>query len=265
MTRNGRPEVDAEDYFGNQNKKLALADRRPVIRRASDLVGPGISEAAVQVTDYNNALATYNGYYSSLAGAANAPNVEETFVGYTVMDADLGGVQVLYGMQSRVEFRRRFTRNPMDPSSIVFGAWTFDERIPAHFQSSTPGASVTIPSGSTEALTAPTGSLSPTPGFPASFSVAGAQVRVLRQGIYSGSIRVFCLSPPVSITLSLPTSSGGADTIVSESAHLYTTIPFSFRVDHGAGAVVVSVRQSSGSTSAAVWDSIRITRLGDAI
>lgn len=264
MTRNGRPEVDAEDYFGNQQKKLALADRRPVIRRASDLVGPGIGESAVQVTNFNNALATYNGYYSSLVGAENAPNTNENFIGYTVMDSELGGVQVLYGVQSQVEYRRRFTRNPMDAGSIVFGGWLFDERIPAHFQSSAAGASVPLPSGSEESLVAPTGALSPTPGFPAAFSVVGSEVRVLRQGIYSGTVRVFVLTPPGSITLSLP-STGGPDTIVTESAFLYTTIPFSFRAVNGAGAVSVLAKQSSGTSSAGLWDSIRITRHGDAI
>lgn len=264
MTRNGRPEVDAEDYFGNQQKKLALADRRPVIRRASDLVGPGIGESAVRVTNFNNALATYNGYYSSLVGAKNAPNTNENFIGYTVMDSELGGVQVLYGMQSRVEYRRRFTRNPMDAGSIVFDGWLFDERIPAHFQSSVEGASVPLPSGSLESLVAPTGALSPTPGFPATFSVVGAQVRVLRQGIYSGTVRVFALPEPASIALSLP-SSGTPDSFFTESTSLYTTIPFSFRVENGSGAVSVRARQSSGSTTAGIWDSIRITRHGDAI
>lgn len=37
MGSNWRTEVDAEDYFGHQKKKLDIADRRPLIRRGSGL------------------------------------------------------------------------------------------------------------------------------------------------------------------------------------------------------------------------------------
>lgn len=128
--QNWRPEVDAADYFGNQRKQLQVADRRPVIRKASDLVGPGIGASATRITDFNDLLATYNGYYSALAGARNAPNSREAFVGHTVMDDTLGGRQVFTGMSSRSEYARTFIRNPGDAEVILWGDWaTTDEAM----------------------------------------------------------------------------------------------------------------------------------------
>lgn len=120
---NWRTDVDSTDYFQRQKKALAVADRRPVIRRASDLVGPGIAATAIKITDFNDQLATYNGYYSALAGASNAPNGDEAFVGMTVMDDFLGGRQVYTGLSSDTEYTRLFLRNPGDPSSITWGDW----------------------------------------------------------------------------------------------------------------------------------------------
>lgn len=131
MSDNWRQEVDAEDYFGHQKKKLSVADRRPVIRRASDLVGPGIGASATRITDFNDLLATYNGYYSATPGARHAPNDAEAFVGHVVMDDTLGGRQVFTGLTSRSEYARVFVRNPGDPTNpdtILWGDWsTADE------------------------------------------------------------------------------------------------------------------------------------------
>lgn len=130
--QNWRVEDSAETYFGHQKKTLAVADRRPVIRRASDIVGPGINAMATRITDYNDILATYNGYYSSEAGASNAPNSDEAFVGITVMDSALGGYQQFTGLDTGTEYRRIFTRNPSDPDMIFWGAWvvTWEEPAP---------------------------------------------------------------------------------------------------------------------------------------
>lgn len=35
-----RIDSNAEIYFGHQQKKVNVADRRPVIRKAADIVGP---------------------------------------------------------------------------------------------------------------------------------------------------------------------------------------------------------------------------------
>lgn len=123
MSQNWRNEVNAADHFLHQKKRVELEARRPVIKRASDLVGPGIGASAVRITNFNDLLATYNGYYGSAPGAANAPEATDSYVGITVMDDILGGTQVFTGMVSGNEFKRIFRRNPSDPSSVSFTAW----------------------------------------------------------------------------------------------------------------------------------------------
>lgn len=121
--QNWRTEVNAGDYFGNQRKKLQFADRRPVIRRPSDLVGPGIADTAVRLDDYNDLLATYNGFFSSAISALNAPNSTDAFVGTVVSDSLLGGVQRFTSLASSVTYTRTFNRSPLDPATIYWGAW----------------------------------------------------------------------------------------------------------------------------------------------
>lgn len=126
MTQNWRVPTDAEDYFLQRQKQLNIADRRPVIRRAGDLVGPGIGSGATRIIDFNDVLAMFNGFYSAAAGAYNAPpapGAAQAFVGFVVSDASLGGVQEFYGLRDGILRRRVFTRSPADATSITWGEW----------------------------------------------------------------------------------------------------------------------------------------------
>lgn len=123
MTQNWRVETNAEDYLGHQKKQLQVADRRPVMRRASDLVGPGIAQTAVRITDFNDLLAQFNGFFSAGGDASNAPPVDQNYVGTVISDAEFGGVQQFFGMEDGELYRRIFTRNPGDASSISWGTW----------------------------------------------------------------------------------------------------------------------------------------------
>lgn len=119
--QNWRPELDAGDYFSNQKKKAELADRRPVIRRAGDLVGPGLNMMATPISDFNDPLAQYNGFFSALSGAANAPT-SGNFTGVVVSDATQGGTQTFTRADGEV-FVRTFSRAPEDASHITWGIW----------------------------------------------------------------------------------------------------------------------------------------------
>lgn len=121
--RNGRPTTDASVYFGSQKKQLTVADRRPVIRRASDLVGPGISVYAIPVTDFNNLLATFNGFYSSDGTALNSPVNGEQFIGTVASDETMGGVQTLTSLTTESVWQRVFRRAPGDAETISWGTW----------------------------------------------------------------------------------------------------------------------------------------------
>jgi hypothetical protein len=121
--QNWRTEVDASDYFGNQKKILAFNDRKPLIRRASDLVGPGIAATCVRLTDYNDLLATYNGFFSSAPGANEAPEATDAYVGTVSGDAELGGVQTFTSLDTEIRYQRVFRRNPSDAATIYWGDW----------------------------------------------------------------------------------------------------------------------------------------------
>jgi len=121
---NWRIETNSEDYFGQQKKKAQVADRRPVIRKASDLVGPGIGASAVRLTDLNDVVATYNGYFSAGLGADNSPDpTADALVGWVTTDSEFGGGQFFMRLSDGVVFTRTFLRAPWSPSSIIWGTW----------------------------------------------------------------------------------------------------------------------------------------------
>lgn len=123
MSQNWRDSKEIEDYLLHQQKQQDLNNRRPVIRRAADLVGPGIAATAVRVTNFNDLLAQYDGFFSAAPGALNAPDSEQGFIGFIASDAELGGVQILFGLTDQMMYRRVFTRNAADPDFIAWGAW----------------------------------------------------------------------------------------------------------------------------------------------
>jgi hypothetical protein len=266
-----RPENDAFDYFNNQNKKLALADRRPVIRRASDLVGPGIADSAVRITDFNNMLATFNGYYSAAAGATNAPNDTGEFVGTVVMDAEFGGRQVFTDMDEGSEYTRVFQRAPADPETITWGAWRRRWRA-------TPTALGYLGSVNTPVAS---GGIGGTPLFApdittgqaaddlysTDYAGGGRTFDIAEQGVYTGNVTV--LGPPsvtVYLSVNLPSLAGSSPIDQSGVLDNYLRIPF---VCVNRSLVPVSITidafQASGSTQNIRWTDIQITRVGDAI
>lgn len=123
MSENWRTEIDAQDFFGNQKKRSAIEQRRPLLRQASDFVGPGIGVSSTRITNFNDILALCNGYFSCVAGTTNAPTSTQAFTGYVIMDAEFGGQQVFRGMTTGTQYVRIARRNPSDPDSITWGAW----------------------------------------------------------------------------------------------------------------------------------------------
>lgn len=124
MTQNWRTRVNAQDHFGQEKRRAEIEQRRPALRSPRDLgLGPGIGASAVKVTNWNDLLAQYDGYFSSEVGAFGAPNDTEAFVGLTINDSTLGGVQEATGVVSGNHYRRVFRRNPSDARSVSFAAW----------------------------------------------------------------------------------------------------------------------------------------------
>jgi hypothetical protein len=117
--------IDAEDYLLSQKKQNQMTDRRPVIRKSSDLagMGPAINAGATLLADFNDPLATYNGFFSAEVDALNAPNDDERFIGFVTQDNTFGGKQTFTGLTSAIQYTRIFLRDVLDASHAVFGDW----------------------------------------------------------------------------------------------------------------------------------------------
>lgn len=275
--QNWRPEIGAEEFFGHQNKKLQVADRRPVIRNAADLVGPGIGAYARRITDYNAPLATLNGYFSSnraINGPSPLPSGENAgfdvnhYVGFTVSDSELGGVQVITDLETRREYRRVFRRLATDSQTIAWSPWE---------SPSNPVASAEAGEGP---LVTPT--LSGIEAVPGALSVSGPDetfsqspdgtVEVTRPGVYSGVFRLLNgLYNQVPLTAWLehpsdggPPSSTGTSTQMLEPPAV-TLIPFMFRkTGSGSSPVSVMIQAPETVSNRPKVMGLQIMRVGDA-
>ncbi len=258
-----RTDVDAGDYFLHQKKTVELADRRPVIRRSADLVGPGIGAAAVRITDFNDLLATFNGYYSSAPGASNAPNSTEAFVGYVLSDAVLGGRQVFTGLSSGTEYSRTFNRSPTDPETVGWTNWT-GQRIPAtveaYYQIETRGAH-----NSAVMLTPP--ALIRVVGGNDVYERSEAGIRIRRQGVYTGMIQVGddVGATTANLWVYRPTGEVTSD-IYHHQVPIGPTfhIPFTVIVTNDQQAFSVMAQNTSGAERG-MWWRFTCTRVGDAV
>jgi len=66
----GRQLIDTDDWMRRIEKRLMHEERRPQIRTASDLMGPGLGPKAVQLFDWNDDITLFNGFFWSEPGPA---------------------------------------------------------------------------------------------------------------------------------------------------------------------------------------------------
>lgn len=85
-----------DDWMRAQEKRIMHEERRPRITQASDLLGPGFASFAVEIADWNVESATYNGFFYSPPGAANAPEALSSFLGLSIMSAAGHGQQIVW-------------------------------------------------------------------------------------------------------------------------------------------------------------------------
>lgn len=261
--QNWRTDVTAGDYFLHQKKQSEIERRRPTIRAASDLVGPGIGANAVRLDDFNDLLATFNGYYSSAAGAAHAPTSAEAFVGHVVSDATLGGRQEFTGLTTGVEYTRTFTRSPIDPEALAWGDWTERRRVLSTTWTVGDNDTDVLP-GNDAVLEAP--SLSSV-GEPGVYERSDTAIAIRKPGIYTGSVQVGDRVGSTIATISFYQPQGE---FTEPSTHLTVPlaqtfyIPFTVAALDGNQAFYVAVQHSASDTRA-LWWRFNCTRVGDAV
>lgn len=270
--QNWRTPVDAEDYFTSQQKKLNIADRRPVIRRPSDLVGPGIAADAVRITDWNDALATFNGFFSSAAGALNAPDLvrpaadRSAVMGWVTGDPELGGIQEVRLLRDGLNFTRTFTRNPNDPSIITWSTWMSQSWYQASARNNG-NRETLVPQNSLTVLNPPALTIG-TPWYQSTVftRTENVGINILRYGSYSGHVYLRLQSSTAlidRITLNYPISTGSESmTLYNVPANNGVIIPFNFYTNAGGGSIQVSVLQTASSTALRMlWDVVSVYRV----
>lgn len=263
---NWRTVTNGGDYLLHQKKSLAMADRRPVIRTPSDLVGPGINSNAVRLDDYNDLLATFNGYYASVPGASNAPDAylpeedRESFVGVVISDAELGGRQVFTGLTSGIEYSRTFNRSPTDPETLGWTSWS-GQRIPATVDGNA-SVETAVTSSWDTVLVPPTLSAI----GPDVYERNDAGILIRKQGVYTGVVQVGSTTP-VTATVVVARPNGGTTLSISQDnvpLGQSFIVPFTAWCTDDQQGVQVRVIQTSGASHQCWWR-FTCTRVGDAV
>jgi hypothetical protein len=101
--------VGAEDWMREVEKRILHEERRPNIRTASDIMGPGLGPYSVLINDWNAAETAFNGMFHSDPNALNSPRVDGYWMGTSQATPDG------YGLQKVTEYR--------DEASWPGGTW----------------------------------------------------------------------------------------------------------------------------------------------
>lgn len=269
MSNDWRIDVTAVDYLTGQNKKVATEERRPTIRKASDLVGPGIASTAVRITDFNDLLATFNGYYSAAAGADYAPNTTDSFIGSVIADDLLGGVQTFTSLETGVQYDRTFLRSPGDEASIAWGLWRspVDALPTVYSETALVASSQTVsdlPTGTTNGFVMSMPKLTVTD--PDTFAPSTHLLGISRPGIYSGYLWARTTEDFTLTNVQVQFPNGAAqttDVMQNVPGLAGIQIPLNFYASNGLGSVRVSAKQVTGSTKHFEFKRLHLTRLGD--
>lgn len=115
---------DAGDWMRQQEKRVAHEARRPSVKRASDLLGPGLGPFAVEVSDWNAPETEFNGFFYSRPGSLHTPDDTLWWMGQTIAQIEGYGMQQVWdyrGMSNPMTVRtRRFTSVT---GTRVFSPW----------------------------------------------------------------------------------------------------------------------------------------------
>lgn len=94
-----RVQVTGADWMRDVEKRILHEERRPNVRTAADLMGPGIAPYSVLVNDWNAEETTFNGFFHSDPGALHSPRTDGYWMGSSQATAEG------YGLQKVTEYR----------------------------------------------------------------------------------------------------------------------------------------------------------------
>lgn len=100
---NGRQSITMDDWMRDVEKRTMHEERRPQIRTASDLLGPGIAPRTVQLLDWNDEITLFNGFYFSAPGALHSPDPAKWWMGYSLAEESGTGYQKVYEYRGQTD------------------------------------------------------------------------------------------------------------------------------------------------------------------
>jgi len=90
---NWRTAIDGEDYLRGVEKRLLHEERRPQVRTASDILGPGIGPHCIRLEDWNADETLFNGFWYTEPGAFNQPIEDRYWIGYSLTTDAGNGIE----------------------------------------------------------------------------------------------------------------------------------------------------------------------------
>lgn len=122
------PVISMDDWMRQQEKRTLHQERRPHVTQASDLLGPGAGPYAIQIWDWNDDAAAFNGIFFANPddGQVHSPDDSAFWIGETFGTEDGVGFQRLTeifpdGTVGTVRVKRR---QFITPAGLrVYSAW----------------------------------------------------------------------------------------------------------------------------------------------
>jgi len=129
-------------------KRILHEERRPNIRTASDLMGPGLSPYSVLINDWNAAETAFNGFFHTDVGALNTPGSDRMWMGTSQATSDGYGLQRVTEYRGpltdflwpRLTYIRKFFTPP--GAQRQFSAWRLEDGTPPGLITEYGGSSV---------------------------------------------------------------------------------------------------------------------------
>jgi hypothetical protein len=88
--------VTGQDWVHQTEKRISHEERRPLVRRAADLLGPGLGPRCIRIVDWNADETAFNGFFYSEPGSLNSPDTDVYWMGQVICNDDGFGIQQVW-------------------------------------------------------------------------------------------------------------------------------------------------------------------------